>query len=181
MIEKKGFIDSNKDRILEIGAGNLRNVLYLFRKGYNIEAFEINETYNRFKTRYEEFEKLGGIYYINTFPNKEYTVILLIYVIETIPFQKEREEILKKSMNLLSIKGKLLVCLRGLKDLSKMDLKNKKYIDGYLTSKQTFIKPYTVREALLLLKKSGFSHIKILNRNKKDPKYVKIVAFKNSD
>ncbi len=179
MIEERGLLDKQKDKILEIGAGNLRNALYLLSEGYKIEAFEIKETYERYKNRYEEFRKLGGTYYIDNFPSTQYSVILLIFVIETILLKKKRKEILKKCKYLLTNKGRLFICLRGLKDLSKMDLTNKKYKDGYLTSKQTFVKPFTVKDAVNLLKSSGFSSIKILNKNKKNPKYVKIITFKD--
>src|SRR5882724_3638674 len=46
--------------IIEVGAGCLRNALYLQKSGHRVNVLEVNAMKARFPEEYERFEKKGG-------------------------------------------------------------------------------------------------------------------------
>lgn len=176
---KKLLSQKNTQKILEIGAGNLRNALALQDLGISVFVLEVKGIENRFPTQYKDFISKGGkIFY--SFPNNiKVDIVLATFVIETICNVAQRKFILEMALDSLKKNGAMIVSVRGPADLVTARAKGIRCSDGYLTPNKTFARSYTKAQLRALLYTCGFQSIDFLHKkNVKQPEYLHAIAWK---
>ncbi len=176
---KKNLIKPGQN-ILEIGAGNLRNILFIADniKGTKLYVYELEETINRFKYNYLRFVRKGGTI-IKSFHNNRFDIIICTFVLETICPNLEREKMLTIIHDSLKNGGLFIASFRGYSGV-----RGKKYIncplnEGLISPRKTFVKPYSLEEVSNFLKSSGFKDIQFMQRYKvNNPKNIHLIALK---
>ena len=159
-------IDNSKVKILDYGAGKLRNAKCLKEKGYNISVLDTAIQVDSWKS---EDKKLFNIYKAHEVDiiKDKFDIITCSYVLNVISDIKERESVLLNIKNLLNQNGLLLIDVRGTNSLSGTKSKEP-FNDGYIVGKgsiRTFQKEYSKQEIISLLESFGFEIINIKKNN----------------
>jgi len=142
-------------RILEVGAGNLRNSLFLLKRGFVVHVFDDPTARIRFADRYRRFHARGGTL-LNSIPGRPmYDLVLTTYVIETICLPSARRNLAHAIAGSLSRGGRWLVAVRGPRNVVLARTKCLKCSDGYLTRQRTFVRGYTITQLDRFLRKSA--------------------------
>ncbi|MGD0877785.1 MAG: methyltransferase domain-containing protein [Anaerolineales bacterium] len=170
-----------KANFLEIGAGALRNTLFLQEKGFSVDVFEVKGIEKRFPEQYKLFmgRSNGNVYY--KFPvDRTYDFILCTFVIETICNPEQRTYLLVSSLKVLKPKGILLISVRGPKDLVTGTKSGIPCSDGFLTPGYSFSRSYTPKQLRELLASCEYNHVKLLHKEStKEPEYLHALASKS--
>ncbi len=166
--------------ILELGAGSLRNSLYLQEKGFLLSVLEIKGIEKRFPEQYKKFGALNNGQVFYKFPfGKKYEFVICTFVIETICNPEQRVFLLTSSLKVLKLHGTLLISVRGPKDLVTAVKSGIPCSDGYLTPGYSFSRSYTPRQLTELLISCGYANISLLHKaTTKEPEYLHAIAFK---
>lgn len=131
-------------KILDYGAGKLRNSTYLFENGFkDITLIDSKEQIAKWDNLKYNFDKIYSIEEVE-FINESYDYILCSYVLNVIPDYKERANVLTNIEKLLDKNGLAVIEVRGENSLNSVKYKED-YLDGYIigTGKvRTFQKPY---------------------------------------
>lgn len=172
----------NKGRILEIGAGCLRNSLYLLRMGFEVSVLEVKGMRERFPTEYSRFERAGGRL-LNALPRQgSFDFGLGTFVIETICDPLVRREVVSGLRGLLRPGGCLILSVRGPSDLVTAWQKGKPCSDGYITPHFTFSRAYTRVQLQKFLKQCQFSKLVFLHKDTtKAPELIHVLAWRNGE
>jgi 2-polyprenyl-3-methyl-5-hydroxy-6-metoxy-1,4-benzoquinol methylase len=150
------------DKILDYGAGKLRNSKYLLSKGYNVSILDTKLQIE--KQKQSDLELFGKIYTTEEFPAIEmYDAILCSFVINVIAEPFERVKVLNKAYELLKDNGLLFLEIRKGNGISQNKY-NVPYSDGFLVGKneiKTFQKPFNKNDIFLLFKNTKFAIIEL--------------------
>lgn len=135
-------LDPKKVNILDVGAGKLRNTLWLLEKGFNVWAVEFPELKDRLKDAKEKWdyaEKKYSNFHKVTFPKdfvklkQKFDIIILINEINVMPIPLERFAIISLCREKIKKNGMLLWHQWRAKGVHpKMYTEENEFIDGYL-------------------------------------------------
>jgi len=167
-----------RHRLLEIGSGCLRNAAYLLNYGVQVTARDLPGVIRRYQKRYDRFVKNGGklLPFGSRIPGT-FDVVLSTFTLETICRRAERLEMLQELIESLNRGGRMVLAVRGPRDVKTAAAKGQRCGDGYITPQKTFVKPFTVKELTSLLSRRGLSILKIYSGKKQnEPKIIEIVA-----
>jgi len=164
-------------RILEVGAGCLRNALFLLNAGHRVSVLEVPRMADRFPDRYALFARDGGKTLKSLARAPLFEVVLMTFVIETICKPRERIQLLEEIRARLRPAGALLISARGPKDLLTAQNMGRPCGDGYLTPNLSFARSYTRPQMERLLKSTGFCNLQFLHKDSsKEPEYLHVIA-----
>ena len=139
LLERKYFLDKKYHRALDYGCGKGKDVSWLREFGYSICGWD---------PFWFPDNKPG--------PEEDFDVVLVSYVLNVIPFEKERLEVLQDAWSYVAIGGFLLLSTRTDKEIKTAAKKSKweKFGDGFISSesKMTFQKGFTGDELEELIK-----------------------------
>lgn len=167
----------NPKTILEVGAGCLRNALFLLRTGHHVSVLEVPRMAERFPEQYDEFAKAGGRILKSLARSPRFEIGLLTFVVETICEPKERITLLQAVRSHLKPGGALVLSARGPRDLLTAQNKGVRCGDGYLTPNFSFARSYTRAQMERVLRATGFSTWQFLHKNSsKEPEYLHLIA-----
>jgi|GEM_PF-1812607 len=170
----------NKDeiKILDVGAGKLRNTLWLLQKGFNVWAVEFPELKDRLDDAKEKWELAETYHNFHPviFPKdfyklkEKFDIILLVNVINVMPIPIERFALVSLCREKLKENGMLLWHNWRGKSISPDSYTEKNaFIDGYLMGQgpnHTFYCEYAREESHEILYSVGFSYNKNMNLSK---------------
>lgn len=103
--------------VIEIGAGCLRNSLFLLKNGFKLTILEVPGMEDRFPENFAKFRDLGGTFTRHLPTNKKFELAVATFVLETICDRKLRAKIVRNLCNSLYDSGCLIVSVRGPSDL----------------------------------------------------------------
>jgi hypothetical protein len=109
-------MDPEKTRVLDVGAGKLRNTCWFLQKGFHVWAVEFPELRDRLPdaamkwTAAEEWENFHKVMFPRDFLSltKTFDIILLINVINVMPIPRERYALLSLCRDRIKGNGQLL-------------------------------------------------------------------------
>lgn len=168
-----------RGRVLELGAGCLRNALHLQKLGYRVFVLEVPGMKPRFPAQYKMFESRNGRV-LAEFPKEiKFHVALATFVIETICDPKVRTSLLRATRHHLTPDGSLILSVRGPSDVVTATAKGKRCSDGYFTPNQTFSRAYTRAELQRFLTSCGFRQLEFLHKpSTKQPELLHVLAWR---
>ena len=171
-------LDPKKTNILDVGAGKLRNTLWLLEKRFQVWAVEFPELRDRLpdaKKKWQQAKTYPNFHDV-TFPkdflklNEKFDVILFINEINVMPLPLERFILLSLCRDKIKKNGVLLWHQwRGLSDHPEDYTKENEFIDGYLKGmgpNHTFYVEHDQEESHEILYSVGFSFDKNMNLHK---------------
>jgi hypothetical protein len=164
-------------RVVEVGAGCLRNSFFLQERGYDVTVYEIPAVIDRFRSDYERFNQRGGHVHTERFPTGPFSAAVSTFVVETICPEAARFDLLRHMVAALAHGGVLALAVRGVPDVKTAWLKGTAYRDGYITPAKTFVRPYTASEVTALLLSLGLKDVHVFARSD-TPQVVNAVASK---
>jgi hypothetical protein len=168
---------STETTILEIGAGCLRNALYLIKKGHSVSVLEVPGVRERFREQYDEFERRGGRVMFALPLRAKFDVIVSTFVVETICNRQQRVGLLMGVYKSLSVTGALVLSARGPRDLLTAHNDGIRCGDGYVTPNLSFARSYNRPQMERLLRNVGFTSLEFLHKkSSKEPEYLHVVA-----
>lgn len=134
--------DKTVSPILDYGAGKLRNAKYLIEKGFNVSVLDIPEQVIKWS---EEDKSLFSNVYTEIPKDIQFKTIFNTFVLNVVPSENMRKEILSNIHSLLTFDGKVVIEVR--RDKGIMSSKHiEDYNDGYILGNgnvRTFQKPFT--------------------------------------
>jgi uncharacterized UPF0146 family protein len=183
-------------RVVEIGAGALRNALFLRQQGMDVTIVELTEVRDRFPEAYRRFDLAGGRMVLSsytqhvTYPGVDrrvsylrlpraikFDIALATFVIETICDPPERVRLLNAVRQHLTARGALIISVRGTSDVVTAEASGRRCSDGYVTPNRTFIRPYSRLQLLRLLRRAGFTKVQFLHKHQtKAPELLHAIA-----
>jgi SAM-dependent methyltransferase len=167
--------------ILEIGAGCLRNALYLQAKGFRITVVEVEGIADRFRVQYRHFVAHGGELVRNLPGDSRYPLAVATFVFETICRPRQRLDLLRRVHECLTPGGILIASTRGPADLVTARASGKPCSDGFLTPNLTFARSFTRDQFRNFLRSGRFSRVDFLHKTStKAPEYLHALAWKSS-
>ncbi len=170
-------------KVLEIGAGNLRNMFFILQNvdSVHLHVRENDKTIQRFKERYLLFKRRGGRILDRVLKKRIYDVVLCTFVLETICPEAKRNFYLKLIKSSLKKSGILIASFRGQGGVvgNKYQLCPQK--DGLISPLHTFIKPHSISSLKNFLNACGFKNIVMLQKYRVDsPKNIHFAAYPES-
>ncbi len=166
-------------RLLEFGAGNLRNIMHIISElhnNQNCSVIEKEEVKDRFKTKYTEYSQGKGTI-LSGYDNEIFDGIICTFVLETICPSSERTKTLKSLKTSLGEDGYLIASFRGYSGV-----KGTKYMkcpadEGFISPLGTFIKPYSIPEVITLFLGTRFSNLMFLEKYRVEyPQNIHVLA-----
>ena len=154
-------------RVLDFGAGALRHTIPLLRAGFEVTAVEYENAFKRpvaakKRTMAKRFAHFEDLVWPHDFvrSREKYDVVLLVFVLQTVPEKKERDAILSEIAKKLDRNGpRRLYYASRIGDTSNSD-KLHLYKDGFVrkleNKYQTFYTEWTSSETESLFKKWKF-------------------------
>jgi SAM-dependent methyltransferase len=135
-------------KLLEMGAGNLRNALYVMRNINNIDYYvlEMREVVDRFTNNYTKFRRLGGHLFYSVPSKESFDIIICTFVFETICPSSKRLDILQSIVTILKSDGILVASFRGYPGVKGTKYELCPAREGLITPLRTFIKPFSLSE-----------------------------------
>ena len=149
--------------VLEVGAGCLRNSLYLQRSGFNVSILEIKGIEGRFPEKYQQFRQSGGQALSSLGHAATYDIALATFVFETICRPRTRIDLLRAVVRCLKPSSPLIVSTRGPGDIVTARASGIPCSDGFLTPTRTFSRSFTREQLSKLLKRAGFPRVEFLH------------------
>lgn len=172
-------LNPEKIHILDVGAGKLRNTLWLLEKGFNVWAVEYPELKDRLKDakeKWDDAEKNYKNFHKVTFPRDfvnlttKFDIIILINEINVMPIPFERFILLSLCRDKVKDGGMLLWHQWRAKGTHpEMYTENNEFIDGYLMGSgpnHTFYVEHIKEESHEILYSLGFEFDKNMNLHK---------------
>ena len=170
-----GLVDSviswmkehNCRRILDFGAGALRHSLPLLRAGFEVTAVEYENAFKRpvaskKRAAAQRFAHFEDLVWPHDFlkSREKYDVVILVFVLQTVPEKKERDTILKEIAKRLDRNGpRRLYYASRFGDRTETDTRHR-YKDGFIrkldNEYQTFYTEWAPSETEKFMKKRGF-------------------------
>lgn len=165
--------------VIEIGAGCLRNALFLLRAGFRVTILEVPGMEARFPKNFAKFRDSGGTIAKDLKRKRPFELAVATFVFETICDRKVRSKILRDVSKSLARSGCLVLSVRGPSDLVTAQRSGKRCSDGYLTPGFTFARSYTRKQLIRQLTRNGFGKINFLHRrNIKSPELLHALCWR---
>ncbi len=180
MPKVKAILKARKSaNVLEVGAGCLRNSLYLQSIGHKVHVVETHGIEDRFQSAYSLFRRRGGKV-VKSFPRKSaFHVVVATFVIETVCDPGQRKKLICAIKRCLLQGGCLIMSVRGPRDLLTAHNSGVRCSDGYLTPNRTFSRAYTRSQLARFLRGCGFQRLDFLHKARsKQPKLLHVVGWK---
>jgi len=161
--------DRGYKKILDFGAGALRHTLPLLDAGFEVTAVEYQEAFNKSIAKNNlEIAKTKGNFNELIWPKdfisstEKYDIILLIYVLQTIPEKEDREQILNEIKRKLDNYGPKRVYYAS-RYGDSIDLKDEdRFKDGWIKKlknpKQSFYTEWNAKETHDMFLKKKFQY-----------------------
>ena len=133
----------NNNKILDYGAGKLRNSKYLSELNFDVSVLDTQEQVKGWDLDFVK-KKFSNIYTTNSDINEKFDIILCSFVLNVIEDESVRQNILNKISDLLVKNGVAIIEVRG-ERFVKTAKTIKSYKDGYILGSgqiKTFQKPY---------------------------------------
>lgn len=170
----------HKGNVIELGAGCLRNSMFLARKGFHVSVLEVEGMEARFPENFAKFRKLGGRTIVKLPKASKFDLAVATFVIETVCEKHLRAKLIRDLSNSLLQSGCLIISVRGPADLVTARESGKPCSDGYLTPGYSFARSYTRLQLLRLLNRNGFGKVHFLHKNgTKSPELLYALAWRN--
>lgn len=152
--------------ILEFGAGNLRNALYITSKFSNIKyiVVERQEAINRFHSSYAEFRQRGGQLLKEVSSELVVDIVVCTFVLETICPSSQRLSALLSLKQTLDKGGILIASFRGYKGIRGTKYERCPAGEGFITPLKTFVRGFSIPEVEEFLGDAGFSGFETLRK-----------------
>lgn len=141
------FKEHNVEKVLDFGCGRyLRDSLLLAKHHIFVDAVDLEEQIRRIDPR-----KSRRVHSLSTeISDKNYDATLLNFVIQVLPTQEQRTEILEKVYSVIKDEGYLVLSVRNPRDIRhSVKPKGVPFKDGFLLKKNsdyTFVKTYEKKE-----------------------------------
>jgi hypothetical protein len=165
--------------VVEIGAGCLRNALFLLKTGLKVSVLEVPGMEARFPEKFAKFRRQGGILIPCLPKKKSFELAVATFVLETICDKTLRVKIASELCASLEDSGCLIISVRGPSDLVTATQKGTRCSDGYLTPGYTFARSFTRGQLERLLTRAGFRKIDFFHRKRIDsPELVHALAWR---
>jgi hypothetical protein len=166
-------------RVIEIGAGCLRNALHLSERGFRVSVLEVPGVEDRFPENYARFRKRGGLLVRRLPGTPKFEFAIATFVLETICERAGRTRLVKGVYQSLTNNGCFIISARGPSDLVTAYAEGIPCSDGYVTPAYSFARSYTRYQLLRLLKSNGFQQVDFLHRpGVKAPELLHAVAWR---
>ncbi len=184
ILQKRSVQDLLQSRkngsVLEIGAGCLRNSLFLLNEGFRTTAVDLPGMENRFPKQYQRFRQRGGTVLFDKLPLRgDFDFGICTFVIETICDPVKRIRLVRNLVRKLAPHGILILSTRGPVDVVTAHAKGVKCSDGFLTPQRTFVRSYDRVQLARLLRSAGFARIEFLHKpGIKAPELLHVIAYK---
>ncbi len=166
--ESVPFLKEEKVRsVIDVGAGNGRNSLYLGERGFEVTAQDVKEARDMHESKMKKAIEQGKIkaYTDSTVSDAKYDAVLCNFVVNVIPDREEREHVVYRINDLLKEDGLLVFDARA--DEYQIS-HGKKYKDGHMMKRGkacfTFQKSYEFEEVEALLSEHGFEIEKVFRK-----------------
>jgi hypothetical protein len=154
-------------RILDFGAGALRHTIPLLRAGFEVTAVEYENAFKRpvaakKRTDAKRFGQFNDLIWPHDFirSKEKYDVVILAYVLQTVPEKKERDAILKEIARKLDSNGPRRMYYASRFGDRTNDDKNHQYKDGFVRKVdnqfQTFYTEWSLTATEKFMKKRKF-------------------------
>jgi hypothetical protein len=168
-----------RSRILEVGAGCLRNALYFQSLGHKVFVLEANGMEERFNEQYRVFRRKGGKV-LRALPHKPlFRISVATFVAETICDPMQREALFNSVRRSLHSNGCLIMSVRGPRDLLTAYGSGKRCSDGFLTPNRTFSRAYSRKQLQDFLNRCGFRKLDFLHKpGSKAPELLHVIAWR---
>jgi hypothetical protein len=164
--------DRKVDTILDFGAGALRHTIPLLEAGFQVCAVEFSENFLKpfCKKEREKAEKYPGfsalIWPKNFIKDKrKFDAVILYFVLQTMPIEKERNEVLKRIKQKMKYESYLFYSSRA----GQITDEDKKYqiLDGYYKSpnrkNHTFYTEFKTEVTHKMMRDIGLNRIRSLS------------------
>jgi len=163
---------------LVFGAGLLVEARALSDMGWTVDALETPASLEARRELYEEFDVrprsrvLTGL----SSARPSYRIIVVTHVLEFVPSPRERSKLLHDLGARLSVSGRLLLSLRGWSDVLASKIQ-KRMGDGVTTGLGTWVRGYSIPEALDLVHQAGLAAVESMHGPRaKGPEQVRMVC-----
>lgn len=167
-------------RLIEIGAGCLRNSIFLLEAGFKVSVLEVPGMETRFPKNFATFRSLGGTFAVRLPERNRFELGVATFVLETVCDQSLRSSIVRDLCRSLTRTGCLIISARGPTDLVTAREEGKRCSDGYLTPGYSFARSYTRRQLRYLLAINGFRKVDFLHRHGiESPELLHALAWTN--
>jgi SAM-dependent methyltransferase len=166
------FKNKKFSRILDFGAGKLRNTLFLLKENFKVWAVEFNETFETSlaNRKLEEARKYRGFFYLK-YPkdflkfHKQLDAAILVNVINIVPKPSDRIKILTECAKRLRKNGLLLLMTQYGEPHYRPGVTNRLRLNdgwcyGLHRKYQTFYKEFTIPEIKSLVPANLFRLMK---------------------
>jgi len=153
-----------RTRVLELGAGCLRNSLFLLKQGMKVDVFDPFATAVHFAQQYRSFLRQGGSVLTRRPARSAYHAVVSTYVLETICSPDDRSEFVELVRESLHPHGSWLLSVRGLANIVLGRQGTRRCSDGYITSQRTFVRPFSRAQLTALLTEHGFRSLTFLHK-----------------
>ncbi len=142
------FVGQGIRKVLDYGCGRfLRDSVYLAENSLIVDAIDLPEQLGRINPLL-----IQKIQNLSDAPvQSDYDAVLLNFVLQVLPFENQREEVLNKAISLVKSGGYLVLSLRNKSEI-KCNFAKKKgipYNDGFVIQNgihKTFVRGYTKKE-----------------------------------
>jgi len=172
----------NRGYALEIGAGCLRNSIYLLSAGFRVTAVDVPAIEQRFPKQYGQFRSQGGRVLLTKLTERgRYHLAVCTFVIETICRPSERLDLLTRTRDALRGPGFLVISTRGPADVVTARADGVRCSDGYITPNKSFARSFTRDQLRSLLLAAGFVDVEFLHKQgSKAPELLHAVARRST-
>lgn len=169
-----------KMEILEVGAGNFRNGLFILKnlKNCTYYSFDLQDTLKRFSNNLNKYKELGGdIILKKDIKDKKFDIIISTFVIETICPEIDRYSLLKFIKDKMKKNGILIASFRGYPGVYGTKYKDCPTGEGLISTLRTFIKPFSISEIVSLFNELDLKDINFLQKYRVDkPKNIHVIV-----
>lgn len=167
-------------RVIEIGAGCLRNSLFLLKQGFRATAVDLPGMEDRFPKQYQRFRQRGGVVLLGQMSvHGQFDFGICTFVVETICDPAKRLRLLRDIVRKLSRYGFLILSTRGPADVVTAHAEGVRCSDGFLTPQRTFVRAFNRAQLRRLLRLAGFARVEFLHKpGINSPELLHVIAFK---
>lgn len=164
--------------LLELGAGCLRNTLYLQKLGFNVSTLEVDGMQHRFPSQYRKFRRARGKLLKDMLRRGQFDFVLATFVIETICDPRVRKGLVSDARKHMRPGGCLILSVRGPRDLLTAQNAGIRCSDGYLTPGHTFSRSFNRTQLQKFLLSCGFKRVQFLHKEStKEPELLHALAW----